>query len=384
LSDSHPEKINLGVGAYRTEDGKPFVLQSVKKAEEIILNSGKYNKEYLPIDGLLDFTYCAANLLFGVELMQNYSKRFVTVQSLSGTGALRIGAEFIKKFFPANTVLYMSEPTWPNHKGICNATGISFKTFRYYDRETNRLDFNGLCQDLKAAPDRSVILLHACAHNPTGVDPTVEQWETLANLLKEKNHFPFLDCAYQGFASGDPDRDAQSVRMFVRKGFEFLVTQSFAKNFGLYGERIGALTVVCANEMVVKPVRSQLKLLIRPNYSNPPLHGALIVYLVLSNPQLFEEWKAEVKTMAGRILQMRQLLYDALKERSIDWPHVINQIGMFSYTGLNAKQVEILTGKHHIYLTADGRISLAGLSKKTVPILANAIVDALASSDAKL
>jgi len=237
-----------------------------------------------------------------------------------------------------------------------------------------------MCEDLKAAPPGSVILLHACAHNPTGMDPTPEQWDILENIIKEGKLFPFFDCAYQGFASGDLDKDVAPVRTFLLRGHEMLVGQSFAKNLGLYAERIGALHVVAANEPVTKPIRSQLKQIIRPNYSNPPVHGALIASIVLNTPELYEEWKAELKMMAGRIHNMRQLLFDALNQKGVSWPHVMKQIGMFSYTGLNAKQCETLINKHHIYLTLDGRISLAGLSTKTVPIVANAIIDVLKES----
>jgi len=202
-------------------------------------------------------------------------------------------------------------------------------------------------------------------------------------LFKKKRHFPFFDCAYQGFASGDLDKDAEPVRMFIKRGMELFCTQSYAKNFGLYAERIGALNVVCSNEKAASSVRSQLKAIIRANYSNPPQHGAFIVYLVFSRPELTKEWKTELKMMADRIQSMRQLLYDALKAKNIDWPHMLKQIGMFSYTGLTAKQVEVLKTKHHVYMTSDGRISLAGLSTKTVPLLANAIHDVLNDIDAK-
>jgi len=239
-----------------------------------------------------------------------------------------------------------------------------------------------MLEDLKAAASGSIILLHVCAHNPTGLDPTKEQWERIAGVIQEKHHFPFFDCAYQGFASGDLDKDAEPVRMFVKRGMELFCTQSYAKNFGLYAERIGALNVVCANEKEANSVRSQLKAIIRANYSNPPQHGALIVSIVLSRPELQKEWKVELKTMADRIHSMRHLLYDVLKSKNIDWPHITRQIGMFSYTGLTVKQVETLKSKHHVYMTADGRISLAGLSTKTVPILANAIQDVL-SNDTK-
>jgi len=375
-ADPSPDKINLGVGAYRTEEGKPLILNSVKKAEETIFKGGKFNKEYIPIDGYAEFYQLAAKFLFGDKIMQSHGKNIVTVQSLSGTGAVRVGVEFIHKFMP-NATVYISEPTWPNHKNICNSSYVPFKTYRYYSRETNALDFDGMIEDLKSAPKGSVILLHACAHNPTGMDPTPEQWTTIADLMQSRGLFPFFDCAYQGFASGDPEKDVEAVRTFVLRCFEMMVSQSFAKNFGLYGERVGTLNIVCSDANVTKAVRSQLKGIIRPNYSSPPSHGAYIVSTVLSTPELLEEWKTELKDMAGRIHTMRKLLYETLKEKNIHWPHMMQQIGMFSYTGLTAKQVDVLINKHHIYLTADGRISLPGLSTKTVPIVASAIVDAI-------
>jgi len=241
-----------------------------------------------------------------------------------------------------------------------------------------------MVEDIKGAPDRSVLLLHVCAHNPTGMDPTLEQWNQLADLIQAKKHIPFFDCAYQGFASGDLDRDAEPLRLFVRRGFELFVSQSFAKNFGLYGERVGTLTLVSNDEKLSKVVRSQLKAIIRANYSSPPAHGAYVTQIILNSPELIAEWKEELKGMAGRIYDMRKKIYEALRERGVEWPHVMKQIGMFSYTGLTTDQVNILITKHHIYLTADGRISLAGLNSSNVNQLADAVVDALSHTTQKL
>jgi len=383
LADTDPKKINLGVGAYRTEEGKPLILNCVKKAEKIVDESGKFNKEYLPIDGPAEFYNASQRVLFG-DTVATHGDKFTSVQALSGTGALRIGMEFIKRFFPENTTVYISEPTWPNHKNICTAVGMPWKSYRYYSRQQNALDFSGLIEDIAGAPDRSVILLHVCAHNPTGMDPTSEQWDQIADVIRKKNHVPFFDCAYQGFASGDLDKDAEPLKKFVRAGFECFVSQSFAKNFGLYGERVGTLTVVSAEASVAKALRSQLKAIIRANYSSPPAHGAYVTQVVLSNPELLAEWKEELKGMANRIYDMRQSLFNALQQRGVHWPHVMKQIGMFSYTGLTPEQVQILIKKHHIYLTADGRISLAGLNTKNVTTLADAIVDAISTSTPNL
>jgi len=350
----------------------------VQKAVEHIANSKQYTHEYLPIDGHPAMYNAAAKLLFG-DVYSTHKDKIVSVQCLSGTGSLRTGMDFIKKFVGSPKVL-VSEPTWPNHRNIFNAAGLPHGTYRYYSRETNSLDIEGMIADIKGAPDKSAILLHACAHNPTGLDPTHEQWNRIADTIKEKGHFTFMDCAYQGFASGDLNKDAHPVRMFVQRGLELFVAQSFAKNFGLYGERVGAIHVVCSKPEVVEPVRSQLKQISRAAYSNPPCHGAYIVAHILNTPELYEEWTRELAAMAGRIQDMRQKLYEALKAKGIVWEHLIQQIGMFGYTGLNQAQVELLTKKHHVYLTLDGRISLAGLSTKTVPQLADAIEDVLKSS----
>lgn len=374
-ADQSKEKLNIVVGAYRTEEGKPYVLNSVKKAEAIILNSGEYNKEYLPIDGLQAFNKAAAQLLFGKPLIDSLGKKLVTVQTLSGTGSLRLAGDFIKKFLPNGTTVYISDPTWANHKNIFTTAGLAIKNYRYYDLKTNSLDFSGFIEDLKNAPDASVILLHACAHNPTGLDPTPQQWESICNIIKEKRHVTLFDCAYQGFATGDLDRDAQAIRMFVEKGLELFVCQSFAKNTGLYGERVGTLNVVCSNDKAATNVLSQLKTLIRANYSNPPGHGAYIVSLLLNRKELFDEWVSELKLMSGRIDQMRTMLHQALKDKGVNMDHLKTQIGMFSYTGLTSSQVELMKSKFHIYLTSDGRVSLPGLSTKTVHYLANSIVD---------
>jgi len=294
-------------------------------------------------------------------------------QSLSGTGALRIGAEFIKKWLPQGTAILISDPTWSNHFSIFGEQGIKIIKHRYFDAKTNGLDFDGMIADIKAAPDKSVILLHTCAHNPTGVDPTVDQWKILCQLAKEKSLIPFFDCAYQGYASGDLERDAFSLRYFVSQGFECLIAQSFAKNFGLYGERAGVFSIVCSSEQVAQTVLSQIKLIVRPMYSNPPIHGAHIVATILSTPELFQEWLVELKGMSQRIRDMRQLLFDCLSSRTKnDWSHILNQIGMFTYTGLTEAQVEQLTGRFHIYMLKNGRISMAGLNSTNVKYVGDA------------
>jgi aspartate aminotransferase len=372
--DPSPNKLNLGVGAYRTEEGKPLVLNVVKKAEQLLVNDQSKNKEYLSIVGLADFNKLSAKLILGADSPAILESRVTTVQCLSGTGSLRVGAEFLARHYRERSI-YIPVPTWGNHPKIFTLAGLSVKTYRYYDPATRGLDIQGLLEDLGAAPSGAIVLLHACAHNPTGVDPTPDQWEQIRQLMRSKALLPFFDSAYQGFASGSLDEDAQSVRTYVADGGELLAAQSYAKNMGLYGERVGALSIVCKTGDVASRVESQLKLVIRPMYSNPPIHGASIVATVLKNSDLFNEWTAELKAMADRIINMRHQLYDALTERGTpgDWSHIIKQIGMFTFTGLNSEQVSFMTKEYHIYMTSDGRISMAGLSSKTVPHLTDAI-----------
>lgn len=382
--DDHPDKLNLGVGAYRTEELKPYVLNVVKEAEARMLAANE-NKEYLPIDGLPAFKKATANLLFGEENPVLKEGRVATIQSLSGTGSLRVGAAFIQRFMPEATI-YFSDPTWGNHKAIFSDAGVPWKTYRYFDPNTTGLDFAGMMEDIEAVPDGSVILLHGCAHNPTGIDPTKEQWSEIADLCIKKNHFPFFDVAYQGFATGSLDEDAYAPRLFVEKGLEMIVAQSYSKNLGLYGERVGGLNFVMADSEVAGRVLSQLKKLARPMYSNPPVHGARIVTQVVDNPDFFNAWKEEMEQMAGRIKNVRRVLYDELVKLmpEKDWTFVTSQIGMFSYTGLNPAQVENMTKKHHIYMTKDGRISLAGLPSSKAEYLANAMVDSFKTVQSKI
>ncbi|CAN4081485.1 unnamed protein product [Withania somnifera] len=375
MADSNELKLNLGVGAYRTEDLHPYVLNVVKKAENLMLERGE-NKEYLPIEGLAAFNKVTAELLFGSDNPVLLQKRVATIQGLSGTGSLRIAAALIERYFPGSKVL-ISSPTWGNHKNIFNDARVPWSEYRYYDPKTVGLDFAGMIEDIKAAPEGSFILLHGCAHNPTGIDPTPEQWEKIADVIQEKNHIPFFDVAYQGFASGSLDEDASSVRLFAARGMELLVAQSYSKNLGLYGERIGAINVLCSSADAATRVKSQLKRLARPMYSNPPIHGARIVANVVGTPELFSEWKKEMEMMAGRIKSVRQKLYDNLsaKDKSgKDWSFILKQIGMFSFTGLDKAQSENMTNKWHVYMTKDGRISLAGLSAAKCEYLADAII----------
>ncbi|CAN1785175.1 Aspartate aminotransferase 3, chloroplastic [Linum perenne] len=372
--DPSPIKLNLGVGAYRTEEGKPLVLNVVRKAEQMLVNDRSRVKEYIPIVGLADFNKLSARLIFGADSPVIRENRITTVQCLSGTGSLRVGGEFLARHYHQKTI-YIPLPTWGNHPKIFTLAGLSVKTYRYYDPATRGLNFQGMMEDLGSAPSGAVVLLHACAHNPTGVDPTSQQWEQIRRLMRSKSLMPFFDSAYQGFASGSLDTDAESVRIFAADGGELLLAQSYAKNMGLYGERVGALSIVCKDADVAGRVESQLKLVIRPMYSSPPIHGASIVAAILKDSNLYNEWTVELKAMADRIISMRKQLFEALRSRGTpgDWSHIIKQIGMFTFTGLNSEQVAFMTKEYHIYMTSDGRISMAGLSSKTVPHLADAI-----------
>jgi len=374
--DTSATKMNLGVGAYRDDAGQPFVLPSVLKAEQNIM-AKKLNKEYAPIGGEPEFCKEAAKLAFGDSSPVITEGRNVTLQGISGTGSLRIGAEFISKHFPLNRTIYLPKPSWGNHTPIFKFAGFNVGGYTYYDAKTCGLDFAGAMKDISAIPEGSVILLHACAHNPTGVDPNPEQWKEMSAVIKARNLLPFFDMAYQGFASGDVDRDAFALRQFIDDGHTVLLAQSFAKNMGLYGERAGAFTVVCSSTEEAARVESQVKIIVRPMYSNPPRHGARIAAEVLTNAPLRAEWLVDVKGMADRIITMRTQLRDGLTKEgsSHNWQHITDQIGMFCFTGMTPEQVANITKKHSVYLTKDGRISMAGISSKNVAYLAAAMHD---------
>lgn len=372
--DTNPKKMNLGVGAYRDDAGKPYVLPSVRKAEEMIM-SRSLDKEYLPIGGMSDFCNAAARLAFGEESDVIQSKRNTTVQGISGTGSLTVGAFFLGQFFKGNREVYMPTPTWGNHIPLFKRAGLSVKQYRYYDPKTCGFDFSGALQDIAKIPEESVILLHACAHNPTGVDPKPDQWKEMSKVIKSRRLFPFLDMAYQGFATGDIDRDAAAVRLFAEDGHGFAVSQSFAKNMGLYGERVGAFTMVCSSREEAERVMSQVKIIVRPTYSNPPIHGARIAHLILTDGELRQQWLRDVKGMAERIMGMRSRLRDGLKREGStrNWQHITDQIGMFCFTGMTQDQVARLIKEFSVYLTKDGRISVAGISSNNVDYLAHAM-----------
>ncbi|KAG5648036.1 hypothetical protein DXG03_007071 [Asterophora parasitica] len=374
-ADKDPRKINLGVGAYRDGNGKPYVLESVKKAEEI-LTASNFDKEYLPITGLAEFNKRAALLAYGADSAPLKDGAISVTQSISGTGALRIGGAFLARHYPHSKAIYLPVPSWGNHTPIFRDSGLEVRGYRYFDKKTVGLDFEGLKADLRAAPEQSIVLLHACAHNPTGIDPTQAQWAEISDIVKERKLFPFFDMAYQGFASGDTARDAFAVRHFVSQGHQIALAQSFAKNMGLYGERVGAFSLVTADPAEKARVDSQLKIVIRPLYSNPPVHGALLANAILGDKALYAQWEGEVKGMADRIISMREKLYGLLTndlKTPGEWGHIKSQIGMFSFTGLNSDQTKVLAEKAHVYMTADGRISMAGLNANNIVHFAESV-----------
>ncbi|RMZ86655.1 hypothetical protein DV736_g6118, partial [Chaetothyriales sp. CBS 134916] len=380
--DTSEKKVDLGIGAYRDDNAKPWVLPVVKKADDVLRSDPDFNHEYLPIAGLAAFTSAAQKVILGADSPALKDGRVASFQTISGTGAVHLGGLFLAKFLPKPTpAIYLSNPTWANHNQIFSNVHLPVKTYPYFSAKTKGLDFDGLIATLDAAPTGSIVLLHACAHNPTGVDPTQEQWVKIAEVLKQRKLFPFFDCAYQGFASGNLAQDNFAIRYFVEQGFELVIAQSFAKNFGLYGERAGAFHYVASSSAsaadTVKRVASQLAILQRSEISNPPIYGAKIASIVLNDPQLFKDWERDLHTMSGRILDMRKSLKAELDRLGTpgNWDHIVNQIGMFSFTGLNEAQVLAIRSKWHVYMTKNGRISMAGLNTRNVKYFAEAVDD---------
>jgi len=381
-ADSNPDKVLVSVGAYRTEQGKPWILPVVKKAEKILaekIEQESINHEYLPVLGMDSFSKAATSMLLGEDSPALAEGRAFGVQSLSGTGALRNGAEFLKRIIGSNTVYY-SDPTWGNHGLIFKNAGFTeLRKYRYWDNTSKAIAWDGMVEDLNNMPAKSIVILHACAHNPTGMDLSKEQWTKVADICQEKDLFPFFDCAYQGFASGCLDTDAWAVRYFVSLGFELFCSQSFSKNFGLYNERAGNLTVVMKDQSNVVNFKSQMTLIIRAMYSNPPAHGVRIVDTVLNDPDLYQEWRECIRIMSSRIINIRAELRKRIEDLGTpgDWSHLTSQIGMFSYTGLNEEQCVFLQKEKHLYLLKSGRISMCGVTPGNVDYVAKAIHEAV-------
>lgn len=372
LADDNPKKMNLGVGAYRDDNGKPVVLDVVREAERRV--GGSHFMEYLPIGGLKAFNQVSMKLAYGDNAQAIADNRVAAVQSLSGTGSCRLMAEFMSRWMPGSKI-HITKPTWSNHHNIFKDAGVDKKEYSYYKPSTKGLDFEGLLSDLKAASPKDVVLLHACAHNPTGVDPTPEQWKEISSVMKDKQLFPFFDMAYQGFASGDCERDAQAINIFMEDGHAMGCSQSYAKNMGLYGQRIGCFSIVTEDPKETAKVESQMKAIARPMYSNPPLHGALLVSEILKDKELKQKWYKEVKGMAERIISVRQSLKEKLESLGSPhkWDHITEQIGMFCFSGMTPEQVDKLAQEYSIYMTRNGRISMAGVNSQNVGPLSEAI-----------
>uniref|UniRef100_A0A9J7ZVM0 Aspartate aminotransferase n=1 Tax=Cyprinus carpio carpio TaxID=630221 RepID=A0A9J7ZVM0_CYPCA len=374
--DTNPKKMNLGVGAYRDDQGKPFVLNCVRKAEAQIA-AKKLDKEYLPIGGMAEFSKACAQLALGPDNEVLKSGRVSTLKQTILKGSLLIIKLLDSRFHNVSRDVYLPKPSWGNHTPIFRDAGMQLKAYSYYDPKTCGFDFKGGLDEISVRK----IFMYLFNNNPfqkipeKRVDPRPEQWKEMAALIKKRNLLVFFDMAYQGFASGDIDRDAWAVRYFIEQGHNILLSQSFAKNMGLYGERVGGFTVVCKDAEEAKRVESQLKILIRPIYSNPPMNGARIASTILNTPELYKEWLVEVKGMADRIIKMREMLVSNLKKEGSthNWQHVIDQIGMFCFTGLKPEQVERLIKEFSIYMTKDGRISVAGVTSANVGYLAHAI-----------
>ncbi|WP_312376307.1 amino acid aminotransferase [Pseudomonas oryzihabitans] len=375
-ADARPHKVNLGVGVYYDEQGRIPLLRAVAEAEKQRV-AAQAPRGYLPIEGIAAYDQAVQHLLFGADSSPVRDGRAITVQAVGGTGALKIGADFLKRLLP-DAVVAISDPSWENHRALFESAGFPVQNYRYYDAASNGLNREGFLADLQALPERSVVVLHACCHNPTGVDLQPADWQAVLDVVKARNLVPFLDIAYQGFGDGI-EEDAQAVRLFADSGLTFLVSSSFSKSFSLYGERVGALTLVSESREESARVLSQVKRVIRTNYSNPPTHGATIVATVLSNPELRALWEAELGEMRQRIRTMRNALVEGLAAAgaSRDFAFVNAQRGMFSYSGLTAEQVERLKSEFGIYAVSTGRICVAALNERNLPPTIQAIAAVL-------
>lgn len=375
-ADQRPFKVNLGVGTYRTSEGSPFVLSCVKKAEKLLLNKN-LNKEYLPIDGNSEFISLTLQLIFGKDNPHFSPEQIVAAQAIGGTGALRVGADFLTKLISHS--LFIPQPTWPNHKQVFEKAGFSVGSYPYLDTHSHKFDFNGMCQAIENLPEGSVILLHASCHNPTGLDPSFEEWKKLSFLIKKHKIIPFFDCAYQGFGD-NLDKDVEAIRLFLKEGHEMLVAYSFSKNMGLYGERIGMVALVSSSHLFIPAISSQLKALIRSNYSSPPLQGERIVSTILKTPELFAEWNQELAHMTGRVSEMRNTLIAELLVRGVhnEIASIKLQKGLFAYLKLSKEQVNRLVDERGIYLS-DRRINLAGLTAENIVYVADSIKSVMMS-----
>ncbi|SGZ48691.1 CIC11C00000002995 [Sungouiella intermedia] len=378
VADSRDDKVDLGIGAYRDNSGKPWILPAVRKAERKLIDSEGYNHEYLSISGYEPFLAESAKVILGKDSPAIKNNLVVSQQSLSGTGALHLAGAFLKTFFAGNHTVYLSKPTWANHNQIFSSLGLKVETYPYWDAENKKLDIDGYVKTIESAPEGSIFLLHACAHNPTGLDPTPQEWNTILKAIAKKGHLPLFDSAYQGFASGNLDKDAAPIRDAISSGILSL-RSSF--NVGMYGERVGALHVVLpvsepadVREPLKRAIKSQLNKLTRSEISNPPAYGAKVVATILTDDELRNQWEEDLVTMSSRIIKMRNELKGRLEKLGTPgtWDHITNQTGMFSFTGLTPEMVARLEKVHGVYLVSSGRASVAGLNDGNVEKVANA------------
>jgi len=369
-NDERTSKVNLGVGAYKDSEGHPLVLNCVRKAEQLIIDQ-HLNKEYLPIRGLKSYIDASIELVFGKDCDPS---RIFGAQTLGGTGALRIAGEFLKRNEICSTI-YLSDPTWGNHLSIFRNAGLTIDTYNYYDPLNHGVNFQALRDSVNRIPSGSAILLQPCCHNPTGTDPTFSQWEELCQLIKEKKIIPFLDLAYQGFDKG-VEEDAKVVRLFAQNFSEMIVASSYSKNLGLYGERAGHLSIVCENEKSASIVGSQVKRIIRSNYSMPPLHGGRIVSTILNSEPLRNEWEEELGNIRSRIQETRKNLVSGLNARGGNqaYQYLSHQTGMFSFSGMNSDQAHRLKEEKGIYMLKNGRINIAGLNPNNLDYFIDSIL----------
>ncbi|GAB4555667.1 MAG: aspartate/tyrosine/aromatic aminotransferase [Rhizobacter sp.] len=372
-ADPNPAKVNLGVGVYYDDNGKLPLLKCVQQAEKQ-MSETLTPRGYLPIDGIAAYDKAVQGLVFGADSAAVKEGRIATVQGIGGTGGLKIGADFLKRVNPNATVL-ISDPSWENHRALFTNAGFPVDTYPYYDAAKRGVNFDGMLAALNAAPAGTIVVLHACCHNPTGYDITPAQWEQVVQAVKSRNLVAFLDMAYQGFGEGIAE-DGAVIAQFMNAGLDFFVSTSFSKSFSLYGERVGALSVACASKDEAARVLSQLKIVIRTNYSNPPTHGAQVVATVLNTPALRALWEEELAGMRVRIKQMRTTLLEKLKAAGVkqDMSFITQQKGMFSYSGLNKDQMQRLRSEFGIYGVDSGRICVAALNSKNIDAVVNAIV----------
>jgi aromatic-amino-acid transaminase len=371
-ADTHPQKVNLGVGVYYDDNGKLPLLECVRQAEKQLLEAPKA-RGYLPIDGIAAYDQGVKNLVFGADSEPVQSGRVATVQALGGTGGLKIGADFLKRLNP-NAKVLISDPSWENHRALFTQAGFTVEAYPYYDAAGRGVNFEGMLAALNATPAGTVVVLHACCHNPTGYDITAAQWDQVVAACKARGLVPFLDMAYQGFGQGIAE-DGAAVAKFTASGQTFLVSTSFSKSFSLYGERVGALSVLCTDKAEADRVLSQLKIMIRTNYSNPPTHGGTVVATVLNTPTLRALWEQELGGMRVRIKQMRSALVERLKAAGVqqDMSFITDQVGMFSYSGLSKDQMVRLRSEFGVYGTDTGRMCVAALNSKNIDYVCQSI-----------